>query len=76
MLQLLILRIRKSLNVCISITKSRVNFVYTKANLAWGERNEIENVEGEKPRKRKRKKRCNKKMQKPENESQTGHGRF
>lgn len=50
--------------------------MYAKDSLAWGQRNEIEKVEGERPRKRKRKKRCKKKMQKPENESQTGHGRF
>lgn len=39
------------------------------------QKNELEKVE-EKPRQRKRKKRSKKKMQKPENESQTGHGRF
>lgn len=38
--------------------------------------NEMEKVEGERPRKRKRNKRCKKQMQNPDHVSQRGHGRF
>lgn len=50
--------------------------MYTKVSLAWGWDNEIEKVEEDKPRKRKRNEEFKKKMQNPDDESQTGHGRF
>lgn len=50
--------------------------MYTKDSLARGAGNEREKVEGERPRKRKRNKRCKKKTQNLDNRPQTGHGKF